>query len=121
MSNFNYNGQCKFPYLPCVDVRFIPSYHFKYEQRQIVYVKKKAEMGIFEKVAIKNRYAVGNPFHFLYNYTDTLNELYEEDELILYDEARDLVEQYNAYVASMKSRCVSTFGLNERGLFYEIN
>lgn len=85
---------------------------YKWGERSVVYVKPKAVQGVFEKVAIKKVFM--NNFHgnlepYAPVYQDTLNSLYNEDELINEYEAIELVQQYidrrKNLLAQAKNRC----------------
>lgn len=67
---------------------------YKWGERSIVYFKPKAVKGIIEKIAVKRvilNYIKGQ---FRPIYIDTLNSLYNEEELIGEYEARSLVQTY---------------------------
>lgn len=67
---------------------------YKWGERSIVYLKYKAVRGCVEKVAIK-KVVMNNKYGgYIPVYWDTLNSIYNENELITETEARQLVQKY---------------------------
>lgn len=67
---------------------------YKWGERSVVFLKYKAEKGILEKIAIKEvllnfKFGFYKPV-----YMDTLNSLYNEEELINEQQARMLAQAY---------------------------
>jgi len=67
---------------------------YRWGERSVVYVKPKAIKGILEKIAVKKvimnlKFGQYKPI-----YMDTMNSLYNEDELISETEARTLAQDY---------------------------
>ena len=70
------------------------SVSYRWGERSIVYLKYKAMRGCIEKVAIK-RVVMNNKYGgYIPVYWDTLNSIYNENELITETEARQLVQAY---------------------------
>lgn len=68
--------------------------YYKLGERSIVYLRHKAIKGCIEKVAIK-RVVINNKVgRYIPIYIDTLNSMYNEDELITEEEARRLIQNY---------------------------
>ena len=67
---------------------------YKWGERSIVFVKPKAVKGIIEKVAIKKVIINLKMGQYRPIYVDTLNSLYNEEELISEYEARQLAQDY---------------------------
>lgn len=70
---------------------------YKWGENSILYVRHKAAKGILERVAIKR--VILNSSPKTYNqivpiYQDTLNSLWNEDDLLIEAHARDLVLAY---------------------------
>ena len=81
----------------CAHTKKITYIQYKYGENSIVYLKYKAEKGIIERIAIKRVLLNSGPK--TYNkivpiYQDTLNSLYNENELILEADARALALAY---------------------------
>lgn len=74
----------------------------------ILYSKPKAMIGVYEKVAVKD---VRFPKDFVNLYVDTFNALWNEDELVSYQTATNLIAQYierrNALAEENVSLCKS--------------
>lgn len=67
---------------------------YKWGERSVVYFKPKAVKGIIEKIAVKRvvlNYIKGQ---FRPIYIDTLNSLYNEEELVSEYEAKSLAQTY---------------------------
>lgn len=64
---------------------------YRYREGSILFSKQKAMKGVYEKIAIKN---VRFPNEFVNLYVDTLNGFWNEDEIIPYETAKILVEDY---------------------------
>lgn len=67
---------------------------YKWGERSIVYVKPKAVKGILEKIAVKKVILNNISGQYIPVYQDTLNSLYNEEELITEYEARVLVQEF---------------------------
>jgi hypothetical protein len=70
---------------------------YKWGENSILYVKYKAQKGILETVAIKRVLLNGGKKTFnkiIPIYQDTLNSLWNENDLILAEEARSLALDY---------------------------
>ena len=81
-------------------------FEYKWGENSIVYVKDKARRGILERVAIKRVVLNSGPKTYdkiIPVYVDTLNSYWNEDDLILEDEARDLISDYIASLSEPAS------------------
>lgn len=70
-----------------------------YPVNSVVYLRYKAIKGILEKIAIKDtmlQFGLKTGGQIIPVYKDTLNFLYNEEELCTYQEALDLVAEYNS-------------------------
>jgi hypothetical protein len=66
----------------------------RFKQNDIAYIKRKAELGILEKIVIERVYLKNTIKTFYKNvnfYEDKLKSLYREDEIITYAEAQDII------------------------------
>jgi hypothetical protein len=66
----------------------------RFKQKDIAYIKRKAELGILEKIVIERVYLKNTIKTFYKNvnfYEDKLKSLYREDEIITYAEAQDII------------------------------
>ena len=75
----------------CAVVRVEYYYQFKFGINSFAWLAYKARRGVLEKVAIKSVRMV-SPYVFLY--TDTLNSLYNESDLMTQQEAIDTFAIY---------------------------
>lgn len=98
----------------CSEIERRINVNYKWGERSVVYVKPKAIQGIFEKVAIKKVFMnnfKGNLNPYAPIYQDTLNSLYNEDELISEFEAISLVQDYidkrKVLIADYKNKCTA--------------
>lgn len=97
MTIFSYIGSGTVYTKGCAITKKITYINYKYGENSIVYLKYKAEKGIIERIAIKRVLLNSGPK--TYNqiipiYQDTLNSLYNEDELILEADAKALALAY---------------------------
>lgn len=67
---------------------------YKWGERSVVFLKPKALKGVLEKVAVKKVYLNFKLGRYTPIYQDTLNSLYNEEELISEVEARSLAQEY---------------------------
>lgn len=74
---------------------------YRYPQGSILYDKSKALIGVLEKVFVKRIFfpkkcdyscVVATPI-----YVDNFNKLYNEDNLVNYEDANYLIKEYNEY------------------------
>lgn len=87
--------------------------NYKWGERSVVFLKYKAEKGIMEKIAVKKvilNFKLGS---YTPVYMDTLNSLYNEEELINEEQAKTLVQIYidrqkSAIAASIRQCGAST-------------
>jgi len=96
-ANFEYIGSGEAETLGCAVVSMLVYYNNAYSEGSIAYLKHKAMKGILERIAVKRLIirqdkATGGMILFLYQ--DTLNSLYNETDLIPYQQAVDLAEAY---------------------------
>lgn len=83
-------------------------YRYAYAVGSIVYFRQKAAKGVFERVVVKEvrfpknydptRTRLGRHGNLSPLYVDTFNGLFNEEDLISYDDAAELVAAYNARV-----------------------
>lgn len=80
--------------------------YYKYREGSILFSKQKAIKGVYEKIAIKK---VLFPTQYVNLYVDTFNGLWNEDELVSYQTAVSLVQNYierrNAEYEESVRRC----------------
>jgi hypothetical protein len=68
---------------------------YNWSENSILFVKKKAMKGILEKIAIKRVILnVKNGFSVIPIYQDTLNSLWNENDLLIEQDARDFAIAY---------------------------
>jgi hypothetical protein len=70
---------------------------YKWGENSVLYIKHKAVKGILERIAIKRVMLNSGPKtgnQIVPIYQDTLNSLWNEDDLIIESEARDLALAY---------------------------
>jgi hypothetical protein len=87
--------------------------NYRWGERSVVFLKYKAEKGIMEKIAVKKvilNFKLGS---YTPVYMDTLNSLYNEEELINEEQAKTLVQLYidrqkSAIAASIRQCGAST-------------
>lgn len=83
----------------CAKTSKLSYFKHKWAVNTILYVKHKANKGILEKVAIKR--IILNEIQFKNNlppiYQDTLNSLWNEDDLVIEEHAKSLVSDYLAW------------------------
>lgn len=97
MITFSYVGSGTVYTKGCAVTKKITYIQYKYGENSIVYVKYKAEKGIIERIAIKRVLLNSGPKTFnkiIPIYEDTLNSLYNEDDLILEEDAKALALAY---------------------------
>lgn len=89
----DYSGTGQIAFLGCNQPKI---YYFAdniYSVGDLLYIKPKALLGILEKIVIKDILANGEYPYYL-TYIDTYNWIWNEEELIRYDIAQDLIEIY---------------------------
>lgn len=93
------SGKIKFFGCPVILVRKL--YPSKFSVGEILYVLRKARLGIIEKVAVKKIYLnfVGNKSVFIYK--DTFNSLHNEEDLCRYIEAQQEVDSFRDYIEKL--------------------
>lgn len=82
----------------CAGVRYEIFIDYKFGEGSVVYLKHKALKGVLEQVAIKKVILVQNRKTFMkmvFLYQDTLNGIYNEDELLTQQDAIDLAVAYH--------------------------
>ena len=102
--HFKYTGSDQIRVGGCSNYEWVSFYRYAFAIGSTVYYKKKAMKGVFEKVVIKDvriprsydpsrtpicRYCNSTL------YIDTLNAYFNEEELVPYDEALELVQAYD--------------------------
>ena len=97
--SYQSTGKIRFFGCPVVVVRKL--YPSKFSVGEILYVLRKARLGILEKVAVKkvNLKFIGNEAIFIYK--DTFNSLYNEDDLCRYLEAQQEVDSFREYIEEL--------------------
>jgi len=89
--NFTYEASGGIKLFGCSDYCLIHLRYYKYAIGSILFSKRKAINGVYEKIAIKD---VRFPNSYVNLYVDTFNGLWNENELIPYLTAIELVEIY---------------------------
>ena len=74
----------------CAYLTVVNRYSVPFGEREIVYLKHRAEKGFLEKVAIKRINLVGSVF----NYVDSTNRVWLENELLWHNDALALAIAY---------------------------
>jgi hypothetical protein len=97
--SYQSSGFVKFFGCPIILIRRL--YPSKFSVGEILYVLRKARLGILEKVAVKkvNLNLHGNEASFIYK--DTFNSLYNEEELCRYIEAQQEVQSFKEYIENL--------------------
>lgn len=90
----------------CATIKVVYNYVGTFVPGQRAYIKYRAEKGVLERVIIKksNRVRRGGTSYtgseYIFNYVDTLNRVWLEEELVSLSAAQDLVEAFDqAYAA----------------------
>lgn len=93
------SGKIKFFGCPVILVRKL--YPSKFSVGEVLYVLRKARLGILEKVAVKKIFLnfIGNQTIFIYK--DTFNYLHNECDLCRYVEAQQEVDSFRAYIEEL--------------------
>lgn len=91
---YYYFGSGSIETLGCAKVQKNIYVLYKWGERSVVYVKPKAVRGILEKIAVKKVFLNYKLGQYTPIYQDTLNSLYNEEELISELEARTLAQDY---------------------------
>ena len=111
--DFTYEASGGVEVFGCSGYELIYFRYYKYRVGSILFSKDKANIGIYEKIAIKD---VRFPTPFVNLYVDTFNGLWNEDELIPYETAQPLVKQYiekrNADAENATKLCRNTWQTN---------
>jgi hypothetical protein len=95
--NYSYVGSGTVKTGGCAIVEKYAYIEYKWGENSTLYVKEKAEKGILERVVIKRVILNSNAKTFLKVipiYQDTLNSLYNENDLIVECDARNLATAY---------------------------
>ena len=95
--DFSYDTIGGFEIFGCSDYNLTHLRYYQYSIGSILFVKKKALKGVYEKIAIKE---VRFPKDYVNLYVDTFNALWNENELVSYETAVDLI---NAYIQRRNS------------------
>lgn len=93
-SGYTYANSGKVSVSACARVEKRIFVLYKWGERSVVFVKHKATKGILEKVAVKKVFLNFKLGFYTPIYMDTLNSLYNEEDLINEQEAKSLVQQY---------------------------
>ncbi len=75
----------------CADCKFSITRHYEFPIGSILFIKAKAMKGLYRRVVIKE---VRFPSAYVNLYVDTLNALWNEDELVSHQTAIALIQQY---------------------------
>ena len=89
--NFTYEATGGIQIFGCSAYKLIHFRYYQYRIGSLLFSKQKARRGIYEKIAVKD---VKFPNAYVNLYVDTFNGLWTEDELVSYENAVILVEQY---------------------------
>lgn len=89
--DYTYEATGGIKIIGCAEYKLINFWYYKYAVGSILFSRKKALRGVYEKIAIKKVRFVDaySPI-----YTDTYNGTWNENELIPYSIAVGLVEDY---------------------------
>jgi hypothetical protein len=93
--NENFSGGIKLA--GCIVEEFFKNYNTLYGPGDVVYSLIKANRGVLEKVIIKSQKLIKSKKtynRFVVLYTDTLNGLWNESDLIEFDDAKLIAENY---------------------------
>jgi hypothetical protein len=92
---YEYIGSGSIKTKGCADTSRHVFITYKWSENSILFVKKKSMNGILEKIAIKRVILnVKNGFSVIPIYQDTLNSLWNENELVIEQDARDFAIAY---------------------------
>ena len=115
--NFQYTASGSVKLGGCSNYKLIIFFYYAFGIGSIVFSKPKALKGIYEKIVIKN---VRIPEQYHNNttcryctltalYIDTLNAYWNENELVSYDDAHELIKDYivrrNALAENAAFKC----------------
>jgi hypothetical protein len=88
-SYFPYTGSGSLLLVGCAETSVTPTIEHRWNVSDILFIRKKAVKGCLCKVAIKKVLFNANVI-----YLDTLNEFWNENDLITENEAEELAEEY---------------------------
>lgn len=104
--DFSYNSTGGIEIIGCANYNLIHLRHYQHSIGSILFSKSKASKGFYEKVAIKD---VKFPQEYINLYVDTFNALWNENELVSYETAVDLINAYiirrNHYIEQSLKLC----------------
>lgn len=89
--DFTYEASGGIQVFGCASYKLVWFRRYRYRIGSIVFDKHKALKGIYEKVAIKD---VRFPNPYVDLYVDTFNGLWNENELVSYETATEIIEEY---------------------------
>lgn len=99
--DYSYQSSGKLEFFGCPIILIRRLYPSRFSVGEILYIYRKARLGILEKVAVKkiNLKLIGNQPIFIYK--DTFNSLYNESELCRYVEAQQEVNSFRQYIENL--------------------
>lgn len=105
MATHNYTAAGGFDLVGCVEVDTSINVITAYDVGDLLYIVHRAKLGKLEKVAIKKINVIN---HLIYNYQDTFNRVWFEDELCELEAAEILVQRFKdrqsaAYVRYLRN------------------
>lgn len=99
--NYTYKSSGNIKFYGCPTILIRKLYPSKFSVGEILYVLRKARLGVLEKIAVKKIYLkfIGNETIFIYK--DTFNSLYNEDDLCRKLEAYQEADSFKDYLKNL--------------------
>jgi len=99
--NYTYNSQGDIKFFGCPIVFIRRLYPSKFSVGEVVYILRKARLGILEKVAIKKVNLNLKTNEPIFIYKDTFNSLHNEEDLCRYIEAQQEIDSFREYFENL--------------------